>query len=154
MFQENAGKSCENCSKTGLIGTFWDTNDGGRTSGNNSNPATRTKNPLKSVWFQGIFAIFCREMRRIEQNGFFSASALFTFAVRSKIYITSFLIYANRTLDPGLCTGFQRTPYMDLLPDCFRKAPFYNKRLAMELTPEPEEAVRAIHSVTYYRLSE
>ena len=39
MFQENAGKSCENCSKTGLIGTFWDTNDGGRTSGNNSNPA-------------------------------------------------------------------------------------------------------------------
>ena len=84
----------------------------------------------------------------------FSASDLFTFAVRSKIYITSFLIYANRTLDPGLCTGFQRTPYMDLLPDCFRKAPFYNKRLAMELTPEPEEAVRAIHSVTYYRLSE
>jgi len=115
---------------------------------------TRTKNPLKSVWFQGIFATFCHEMRRIEQNGFFSASDLFTFAVRSKIYITSFLIYANRTLDPGLCTGFQRTPYMELLPDCFRKAPFYNKRLAMELTPEPEEAVRAIHSVTYYRLSE
>ena len=37
-------------------------------------------------------------MRRIEQNGFFSASDLFTFAVRSKIYITSFLIYANRAL--------------------------------------------------------
>ena len=41
-------------------------------------------------------------MRRIEQNGFFSASDLFTFAVRSKIYTTPFLIYANRTLDPGL----------------------------------------------------
>ena len=115
---------------------------------------TPTKNPLKSVWFQGIFATFCREMRRIEQNGFFSASALFTFAVRSKIYITSFLIYANRTLDPGLCTGFQRTPYMDLLPDCFRKPPFTINGWPWSLPRSRRKAVRAIHSVTYYRLSE
>lgn len=107
-----------------------------------------------------------------DESGFFPAVNNNQFDNRSKMYTTPFLIYANRELDPGLfsqntgnelstyylldaaalCTGFQRTPYMNLLLDCFQKAPFYNERLAMEMTPELQEAVCAIHGVTYDRL--
>lgn len=134
----------------------------------------RRERPTVLIFFGDHKPTLGANFAAYEESGYFSASDPFTFAVRSKIYTTPFLIYANRTLDPGLfpqntgnqlstvylmdaaalCTGFQRTPYMELLLDCFQKAPFYNKRLAMELTPEQEEAVRAIHSVSYYRLSE
>ena len=134
----------------------------------------RLERPTVLIFFGDHKPTLGANFAAYEESGYFSASDPFTFAVRSKIYTTPFLIYANRTLDPGLfpqntgnqlstvylmdaaalCTGFQRTPYMELLLDCFQKAPFYNKRLAMELTPEQEEAVRAIHSVSYYRLSE
>ena len=107
-----------------------------------------------------------------DESGFFPAIGNYPFQTRRKMYTTPFLIYANRELDPGLfsqntgnelstyylldaaalCTGFQRTPYMNLLLDCFQKAPFYNERLTMEMTPELQEVVRAIHGVTYDRL--
>ncbi len=87
-------------------------------------------------------------------------------------YSTPFLIYANRTLDPGLfhgrtenelstyylleaaarCTGFQETPYMELLGDFYQIAPVYNDQLNMPLTPELEETIQARRLVTYDRL--
>lgn len=107
-----------------------------------------------------------------DESGFFPASDNFQYEYRSKMYTTPFLIYANRELEPGLfsqntgnalsacylldaaalCIGGQRSPYMNLLLDCFQKVPFYNERLAMELTPDIREFIRITHSATYERL--
>ena len=107
-----------------------------------------------------------------DESGFFPAFNNFYPEARKKMYSTPFLIYANRPLNPGiftentgnslstyylmdavaLCTGFQRTPYMNLLLNCYDTVPYYNTRLAMEETPEVEKFVRAVHSGTYERL--
>lgn len=107
-----------------------------------------------------------------DESGYFSAADNYSFQARKKMYSTPFLFYSNRELDPGLfarntgnelssyylldaaalCTGFQRTPYMELLLDCYETAPFYNERLVMDMTPELWESVRARHCITYERL--
>ena len=90
------------------------------------------------------------------------------------MYSTPFLFYSNRELEPGLftqntanelscyylldaaalCTGFQRTPYMELLLDCYQVSPMYNERLLIPMTPELQEAIQAIYCVTYERLTQ
>lgn len=107
-----------------------------------------------------------------DESGYFSAADNYNFQARKKMYSTPFLFYSNRKLAPGLfaqntgnelssyylldaaalCTGFQRTPYMNLLLDCYEVAPFYNERLVMDMTSELWESVRARHCVTYERL--
>lgn len=107
-----------------------------------------------------------------DESGFFPASNNYQYENRIKMYHTPFLIYANRELEPGLfsqntgnalstyylldavalCTGARRSPYMNLLLDCFQKVPVYNERLAMEITPDIREFIRIIHSATYERL--
>lgn len=109
-----------------------------------------------------------------DQCGYFSAADNYNLESRKKMYSTSFLFYANRPLNPGLfprntgnelssyylldaaalCTGFQRTPYMELLLDCCAVSPIYNQRLVMEMTPELRESIRAIHCITYDRLTQ
>ncbi|WP_251319029.1 LTA synthase family protein [Flintibacter muris] len=107
-----------------------------------------------------------------DESGFFSATDNYNFQDRKKMYSTPFLIYSNRELDPGLfsqntgnelssyylldaaalCTGFQLTPYMELLLDCYAVSPMYNERLAMDMTPELQQSIQARHCVTYERL--
>jgi len=109
-----------------------------------------------------------------DQCGYFSAADNYNLESRKKMYSTPFLFYANRPLNPGLfprnagnelssyylldaaalCTGFQRTPYMELLLDCCAVSPIYNQRLVMEMTPELRESIRAIHCITYDRLTQ
>ena len=88
------------------------------------------------------------------------------------MYSTPFLICANRELDPGLfsgnrdnelspcylldavalSTGFQMTPYMQLLAELHETVPYYNQRLTMPITPEVQASVQARQWATYHRL--
>lgn len=109
-----------------------------------------------------------------DESGFFSAADNYNSEDRKKMYSTPFLFYSNRELEPGLftqntgnelscyylldaaalCTGFQRTPYMELLLDCYQVSPMYNERLLIPMTPELQEAIQAIYCVTYERLTQ
>lgn len=133
----------------------------------------RRERPTVLIFFGDHKPTLGANYQAYQESGFFPASHNERFDLRSKMYTTPFLIYANRELDPGLfsqntgnalstyylldaaalCTGFQRTPYMNLLLDCFEKVPVYNERLAMEQTPDIQEVTRIIHSATYERLS-
>jgi len=88
------------------------------------------------------------------------------------MYATPFLIYSNRTLDPGLfdartdnrvsdynllnsvalSTGMARTPYMALLQDFYSVTPIYNVRLGMELTDDIAPFARSMEYITYDRV--
>ena len=116
MFQENAGKSCENCSKTGLIGTFWDTNDGGRTSGNNSNPAEaeslfelfyRKTAPLcfinvvmTGLIEKSICGVFLKKRKSFNKNIY--PGSLFRHRFSHKP--VSFSAYKALQIEPAICT--------------------------------------------------
>ena len=106
------------------------------------------------------------------ESGLFPADLNYEFQYRKKMYSTPFLICANRELDPGLfsgnrdnelspcylldaaslSTGFQMTPYMQLLAELHGSVPFYNQRLTMPITPEVQASVQARQWATYHRL--
>lgn len=106
------------------------------------------------------------------ESGLFPANLNYEFHNRKKMYSTPFLIYANRELNPGLfdgntgnelspcylldaaalCTGFQMSPYMQLLSELYEAVPFYNQRLTMPLTPEIRNFIQIRQCVTYHRM--
>lgn len=106
------------------------------------------------------------------ESGLFPADLNYEFQYRKKMYSTPFLICANRELDPGLfsgnrdnelspcylldavalSTGFQMTPYMQLLAELHETVPYYNQRLTMPITPEVQASVQARQWATYHRL--
>ena len=89
-----------------------------------------------------------------------------------KLYSTPFLIYSNRELSGGLLeehtgnrisdynllnsvfrsTGMARTPYMELLADFYRTAPYYNNRLAIPAEGEIARFAQAMEQITYDRV--
>jgi len=106
------------------------------------------------------------------QSGLLESDALHTQQARMVMYSTPFVIYANRTLHPGIfpqntdnhvstyylmsaiafMTGFHRTPYMNLLLDYHARVPFHNIRLQMEETDDIRSLSRAMKLITYDRL--
>ena len=88
------------------------------------------------------------------------------------MYATPFVIYSNRTLDPGLfsghrdnvisdynllnavavSTGFSSTPYMQLLREFYQVTPIYNVRLGMERTQTIDRFARVMELITYDRI--
>lgn len=106
------------------------------------------------------------------ETGFVNTHDGTTTEERQKLYSTPFLIYSNRELEGGLLehrtgnaisdynllntvaisTGMARTPYMELLADYYRAAPFYNVRLLLPETPEIASFTRAMKLITYDRV--
>ncbi|MCL2569564.1 MAG: LTA synthase family protein [Oscillospiraceae bacterium] len=97
----------------------------------------------------------------------------FTHESQLRLLSTPFLIYSNRDLAPGVfesrmenqistyyllatlaeLTGFQRTPYMNLLLDYRTRVPFHNTRLLMPETDEIRSLMRMLRLITYDRLA-
>ncbi len=106
------------------------------------------------------------------ETGFFNSYDGFDRQELQKLYSTPFLIYSNRTLDDGLVhkgtdnhisdynllnsvlrsTGMPRSPYHELLADCFQSTPYYNIRLLLSPTEENQFLVHAMELITYDRV--
>ena len=106
------------------------------------------------------------------ETGYVNTLDGFSSEERQKLYSTPFVIYSNRELSGGLLeehtgnhisdynllntvarsTGMARTPYMELLADFYRTAPFYNVRLELPLTDEMSFFTQAMEQITYDRL--
>lgn len=104
------------------------------------------------------------------QTGLIDPDMMFSYEMRTIMYSTPFIIYANRELNPILPnsdnhistyyllsilayqTGFHRTSYMNLLLDYFERVPFHNIRLYLPSTDENISLARAKQLVTYDRL--
>lgn len=106
------------------------------------------------------------------ESGLFNSRDGITHEEAMTMYATPFLIYSNHTLDPGLfsgnrdnvisdynllnavaaCTGFGRTPYMQLLREFYQITPAYNVRLGMERTETIDHFARMMELITYDRV--
>ena len=132
----------------------------------------RRERPTLLIFFGDHKPTLGANFAAYDESGYFSATDNYNFEARKLMYSTPFLFYSNRELKPGLftqntgnelssyylldaaalCTEFQRTPYMELLLDCYRVSPMYNERLVIPMTSELQESIRARHSITYERL--
>ena len=106
------------------------------------------------------------------ESGLFNSRDGVTHEEAMTMYATPFLIYSNRTLDPGLfssnrdnvisdfnllnavalSTGFGRTAYMQLLLDFYRTTPAYNVRLGLERTESIDRFAHSMELITYDRI--
>ena len=106
------------------------------------------------------------------ESGLFDSRDGLTHEECLTMYATPFVIYSNRTLDPGLfpehrdnvisdynllnavavSTGFSSTPYMQLLREFYQVTPIYNVRLGMERTQTIDRFARMMELVTYDRI--
>ncbi len=106
------------------------------------------------------------------QTGFVDTSDGLDQAERQRMFSTPFLIYSNRDIDielfaskkgnkispynllnfVSLATGFERTPYMNMLLDFYRTIPAYNSRLGITVTARIDKFLRNMKLITYDRL--
>lgn len=106
------------------------------------------------------------------KTGYVNTSDGLDEAERQKMFTTPFLIYSNRDIDieifenntdnkistynilnaVSLATGFERTPYMNMLLDFYSVAPVYNIRLELPQDPVISYFTNCMRLITYDRL--
>lgn len=129
--------------------------------------------PTILVFFGDHLPTLGANLAAYDATGFFDASDGQDHDERMKLYSTPFIIYSNRDIDipifpehtgnmissynmlnaVSLATGFERTPYMNMLLDFYKVAPAYNVRLLIPETEEIKHYTDIIRLVTYDRTS-
>lgn len=128
--------------------------------------------PTVLIFFGDHKATLGQNFGAYVESGLFPLEENYFREYREIMYSTPFLVYSNRELKPGLftgnrdnqmssyylldavalSTGFQTTPYMELLADFYQTVPYYNVRLSITRTPEIVRTVQARQAITYDRM--